>query len=420
MAELPRNNPTPQQRLEQYLKQATKGLYGKRRARVVRELRGNLLARANEFRAFGSSESQTLEKALDEFGAARAVSRGFYEVYTMPILNKWTAAAGLLGIAAFMSLSATASGVQYTLESPVPVCSLDSTGFKTRLCALEGSSWLEVDSLVKTLQDSGLKVRLELEDGISGPESKEKPIRFIQLYFPNQDRAATVRSLVSNGTSNDGSIFPTSFQSGDKLFMGTGDFIEALSNVKIRLRISSFVNPTLKFEGVTLKLGSESQPINIQAGLEKLLFSSLMNVPRAVPIGSDSKPFTIPEMNGPLEPFRNFIMVSSSVWTREHRGPIRSIHFTNRPEQFFLLMTRVKSTQPKAEPLVFLELLEKNKQGIGLSKSLPKNAHFVSNVRALYKGTAGDVLLIPVHFEKPYDLLDTKNPVVPSSSNISN
>ena len=42
-----------QQRLEQYIRQAVRGLYGKRRAQVMRELRGNLLARANEFRAFG-------------------------------------------------------------------------------------------------------------------------------------------------------------------------------------------------------------------------------------------------------------------------------------------------------------------------------------------------------------------------------
>ena len=411
---------TPEQQLEQYLRQATRGLYGSRRAQVARELRGNLLARANEFRAFGASESQALEKALDEFGAARAVSRGFYEVYTMPILNKWTAAAGLLGIMTFLSLSATASGVNYTLEAPVPVCALDSTGhFKTRPCALEGSSWLEVNSLVKTLQDSGLKVRLELENGTSGLESRGKPTRFIRLYFPNQDQAATVRSLVSNGTSNDGAVFPTSFQRGGKLFIGTDDFIEALSNVKIPLHISSFVNPTLKFEGITLKLGSESQPINIQAGLEKLVFSSIMNVPKVIPIGSDGKPFKIPEMEGPFEPFRNFIMVNSSVRSEKQYSLMLSVHFKNRPEHFFLSMTRVASTKAKAAPLLFLELLEKNKQGIGLSKSLPKNARFVSNIKALYKGTAGDVLLLPVHFEKPYDLLDTKNPVLPRSSDVS-
>ncbi|MBC7646401.1 MAG: hypothetical protein H7095_04720, partial [Pseudopedobacter sp.] len=69
----------PKEQLEHYLKQATQGLNGKKRAQVLRELRGNLLARANEFQAFGSSESQVLEKALDEFGAARAVSKGFYE-----------------------------------------------------------------------------------------------------------------------------------------------------------------------------------------------------------------------------------------------------------------------------------------------------------------------------------------------------
>ena len=47
----------PKEQLEHYLKQATQGLYGKKRAQVLRELRGNLLARANEFQAFGSSES---------------------------------------------------------------------------------------------------------------------------------------------------------------------------------------------------------------------------------------------------------------------------------------------------------------------------------------------------------------------------
>ena len=70
--------------LETYLKQATRGIWGKRRTDAILELRGNIEARIWALEHQGKTPTEALEIALQELGDARAVCAGFVQVQSLP------------------------------------------------------------------------------------------------------------------------------------------------------------------------------------------------------------------------------------------------------------------------------------------------------------------------------------------------
>lgn len=70
--------------LETYLKQATRGIWGKRKQDAILELRGNIEARIWTLEHQGKTPTEALEIALNELGDARAVRAGFVQVQSFP------------------------------------------------------------------------------------------------------------------------------------------------------------------------------------------------------------------------------------------------------------------------------------------------------------------------------------------------
>ena len=132
-------------RLERYLKQATQGLQGKKRAVVILELRGNLEQHVKERMAFGIAEDRALEEILDDFGAPSLVSRGMWGVHMKPLWTKAGVGVGLLTTLGLPMLLASASSVAVLRQdsnNPYVWVGLDSVfralGWKDANLFLEG------------------------------------------------------------------------------------------------------------------------------------------------------------------------------------------------------------------------------------------------------------------------------------------
>jgi hypothetical protein len=70
--------------LETYLKQATRGIWGKRKQDAILELRGNIESRIWTLEHQGKTQAEALEIALSELGDARVVNAGFVQVESAP------------------------------------------------------------------------------------------------------------------------------------------------------------------------------------------------------------------------------------------------------------------------------------------------------------------------------------------------
>ena len=74
--------------LEQYLKNATRGLWGKRKLEVQEELEADILERTRKYEISGLEHHTAILQAIQEFGNARDVNRGMTRLYTMPTILK--------------------------------------------------------------------------------------------------------------------------------------------------------------------------------------------------------------------------------------------------------------------------------------------------------------------------------------------
>jgi hypothetical protein len=66
--------------LEQYLKNATRGIWGKRKLEIQEELERDILERTKKFELMGFSRDQGILKSLEELGNPRKLALDFWEV----------------------------------------------------------------------------------------------------------------------------------------------------------------------------------------------------------------------------------------------------------------------------------------------------------------------------------------------------
>ena len=96
--------------LEKFLRQASRGLWGRERQIVRRELESHVRHRANRYEISGSSESEAIKLAIADLGEAREISAGMKGVYSVPT----TVRAGVLtvALATFVFMGAQLSTAQ--------------------------------------------------------------------------------------------------------------------------------------------------------------------------------------------------------------------------------------------------------------------------------------------------------------------
>ncbi len=69
--------------LEQYLNNATRGIWGKRKLEIREELEAHILENARKYEITGFTPDQSVTKVLGQLGNPRTLSFGFWEVYVV-------------------------------------------------------------------------------------------------------------------------------------------------------------------------------------------------------------------------------------------------------------------------------------------------------------------------------------------------
>lgn len=108
--------------LEQYLRNATKGLFGKKKLEVRAEIEGNIREMALEYQIAGMSESEAISRAILEFGEARVLNAEMVKVHTMPKMIKGALLVGLISSVALVGVSSSLAEILTSSVGPYPTC----------------------------------------------------------------------------------------------------------------------------------------------------------------------------------------------------------------------------------------------------------------------------------------------------------
>ena len=260
--------------LERYVQQAVRGLYGEKRARVERELRGNLEGRINEFLAFGDSSERAVERALLEFGAAGVVARGMQEVHIMPLAIKSGVGLALtLGVG--LTLFSSQAQVLFSTNPPIKTC--DTEQGLSLDCKQLKFSWVEPQSFFAAL-DPGARVRViprmsvpvsEAGGGVGGPSvafGENSSTRDVPGLEVSQ---AGLKQMFPLWQSQD------SFSRDQTFYVDTRVALGGLIKLGVAPRFDRLLNPLIRTAKGQARLGDAAHPVDLSDFVAERVAESL-------------------------------------------------------------------------------------------------------------------------------------------------
>jgi hypothetical protein len=155
--------------LERYLKDATRGLWGKKKLEVREELEAHVLEQAHKLELQGLNHTDAIQKVLEQIGPANIVSSGMIGVHTMPNVLRTTLALASISVASAMLVN-TAQAFAYTILFGVP----------------EFRNVLESANL--QVKDTGADLEVKYP-------GSEKTIQIKTFDFPIPNENTTIRSV---------------------------------------------------------------------------------------------------------------------------------------------------------------------------------------------------------------------------------
>jgi hypothetical protein len=164
--------------LEQYISRATRGLYGAKKLEIQTELRGSLEARIWQLERQGNTNA--LETALNEMGAAKTINAGLIKEHLMPNISKIAFAA----IAATALSITTISSSNAQVGWAVPKIELGQEG-RYVMCFCS-NLYISLSDLKTMLEKAGATVEESMSQPLSSSTNSE---------LPTWDRQAPVRTL---------------------------------------------------------------------------------------------------------------------------------------------------------------------------------------------------------------------------------
>jgi hypothetical protein len=231
--------------LERYLCLATWGLWGERKKTVRLELESHIRHKAWKYQVLGLDEAQAIARALTDLGQPQVVSAGMNQVYTMPNLLRNAFLSALLCSIGFSTLNSSAQVVG-TSQIPIKECEGGAESFTlvqgiTYSCT-DYTFWLSLPSLRATLELKGVK--------FSRLPGNPKTVR---LRFPGATSDITLsisqKSLYKIDLQNTVKTFATNPD-----FIPIQNFIEALKQSSLPVRVSGWNNPRISVGDTTFTL----------------------------------------------------------------------------------------------------------------------------------------------------------------------
>jgi hypothetical protein len=252
----------PQSKLEKYLKQASRGIWGKKKLEVISELRGNIESRVWMLEQQGFDGLKALEMALDELGKPSEINAGMVKVHAMPKMFKAFVVAAMLSSLALVNVNLGTAQVTGASELPVDQCSIsifsDNSMGVTLMQKADKSTacigfWFKISDLRNVLEPLGVTYDRQ--------PSRVSPIQNHVFTFPDNHKlvinpAATfqmgknVSDPIKTNDGSDADNIP-----GKHLF-------SAISEMIVPTKIEGFETPKITIGSISFTFGTAEKPIN--------------------------------------------------------------------------------------------------------------------------------------------------------------
>ncbi len=247
------------ERIEKYLKQSTRGLWGRKKAEVREELATHIEGRFNAHLISGLSMSDAITKSLNELGKPNNVSTGMTRLYTLPIMAVSSMFMAIcFSLFMFLFTGSNAQAIEGSMYWPSEEC-IDAAqqgiissdpmqdylaGINVPRCGqVDNSLWLNLDDLKTVL----------LEHNIQAKQTGNS----VQLSFPNKNPVFfdLGKSGVSTYDENNQIILP-------KIgYFDLWTLIKSVTtNPEIPLSIKGWDNPTITIDSASFQIGTSKQP----------------------------------------------------------------------------------------------------------------------------------------------------------------
>ena len=217
---------TPEQRIEQYLNRATRGLWGKKRQKVKQELYSHIYEKMHFQMSFGKSESDALEQALQSLGNPGEVNSGLLKTHAFPGALKSLLIAGVLG-----SLVISQAQNLKTIEvfQKTPPC------MSSNLC-FPASHYIRLTDLQPLLAQLNIAVEFKTEGVL-----QKTP----QLYLNGENIHLSSSNLLGDSPDN-----------------AHVDISDVLFGIYLNkgVRISGLLNPEIELQSTRIKFENKTTP----------------------------------------------------------------------------------------------------------------------------------------------------------------
>jgi hypothetical protein len=242
--------------LERYLNLATRGLWGRKKLEVKRELDGNIREMALEYSIAGMNETESIHRALEEFGAPQKVSVGMSKVYFVPSMIRNLVIAltvSSLTVSVFNSSNAQVTG---TSRFPTPKClnsDVKSVQFGSETIDCEASQfWINTTSLRQVLEPLGVKFEVS-----QYPNSTD---RKILIRFPGTSSSLIVYQYSSSAIINqEGTMVDIDL---DPNFIDATSFFNQLRAIGLPVTLDGWDNTRVTVGQTQFSLGTNTLKIS--------------------------------------------------------------------------------------------------------------------------------------------------------------
>jgi hypothetical protein len=245
--------------LEQYLKTASRGTYGKTRVLIRAELEANIRIRSKELEHHGLTETQAINRALEELGTPNFVSTGMTGVYTMKTFKK-----------AVLPLSITAALFAATLPFGVAQIQAVIPNFGKWLIydKEERAPFLSLYDLKHDLEKAGVKVQDQMQtiNPSEIPQSeiikKPYPEKTQTLSFDLENSSQTIEIKALPGFSIQENGLEPQFLENESVYVAFYYLLAKLRSAHVPITLKGWKNPQLQIGQVILNLGTNSSSVD--------------------------------------------------------------------------------------------------------------------------------------------------------------
>ena len=262
--------------LEKYLKQATKGVWGKKKLEIITELRGSIESRIWMLEQQGHSNSEALKLALEEFGKPNEINAGLVTVHSMPKMFKAMVVAAMLSSLAVMHTNFSAAQVAGVAELPISDCSVAKNPEEISLSWMQKQDkstictgfWFKIGDLQSVLEPLGVTYSRQ-------PSILSKVPDHVFTFPGNNFLIIHPASTVKLGDET----FPQlkTNEESDAEYIPGSSLFSASSAMNLPTNIQGFDFPKISIGSTTFTFGTTEDPIDGREFYAQVFQKYLMN-----------------------------------------------------------------------------------------------------------------------------------------------